>query len=54
VRFHENRINDASSEEDVKMRETRIKELQRYLFEARESFRKLDGSILIESDIKIK
>lgn len=54
VRFHENRINDASSEEDVKMRETRIKELQRYLFEARESFRKLDGSISIESDIKIK
>lgn len=53
VRFHENRITDSSSEEDVKMRETRIKELQRYLFEARESFRNLEGNITIESDIKI-
>jgi hypothetical protein len=54
VRFHEERIRQASSEEDIKMRESRIKELQRYLFETRESFRNMNGSISIESLINIR
>lgn len=54
IRFHEDRIRDTSSEEDIKMRESRIKELQRYLFETRESFRNMDGSISIESIINIR
>jgi hypothetical protein len=33
IKFHENKINNNSSEEDVKYRETKIKNLQKELFE---------------------
>ncbi len=35
IKFHEEKINQASNEEDVKMREKRIKQLQKELFEVR-------------------
>lgn len=35
IKFHEEKINQSSSEEDVKMREKRIKQLQKELFELR-------------------
>jgi hypothetical protein len=35
IKFHEGKINHASSEEDIKMREQRIKQLQKDLYEAR-------------------
>jgi len=35
IRFHESRINNLCGEEDVKMRENKIKALQKDLFEAR-------------------
>lgn len=52
IRFHESRIEKSLNEEDIKMRESRIKELQRDLHEAR---KKLAGSDLCElsSDIVI-
>jgi len=35
IKFHENKINSQSSEEDIKMRERRITQLQKDLYEAR-------------------
>jgi hypothetical protein len=35
IRFHENKIHSTSNEEDIKMREKRIKQLQKDLYEAR-------------------
>lgn len=39
IKFHENKINQSSSEEDIKMRETRIKQLQRDVYEARQTLK---------------
>jgi hypothetical protein len=35
IKFHENKISSESNEEDIKMREKKIKRLQKELFEAR-------------------
>ncbi|MDX2191106.1 MAG: hypothetical protein SFY32_14690 [Bacteroidota bacterium] len=35
IKFHENKINGESNEEEIKMRETRIKQLQKDLYEFR-------------------
>ena len=35
IKFHENRITNACGEEDIKMRENKIKNLQKDLFDAR-------------------
>ncbi len=35
IKFHEEKIKNTDSIEDIKMRETRIKELQKNLYEAR-------------------
>lgn len=35
IKFHESRITNACSEEDIKMRESKIKFLQKDLYEAR-------------------
>ena len=35
IKYHENKINCSSNEEDVKMREAKIKWLQKQLFECR-------------------
>ena len=35
IKFHENKINAESNEEDVKMREKKIHQLQKNLFEVR-------------------
>ena len=44
IKFHESRINSFCEEEDVKMRENKIKTLQKDLYEARK---------LIESNLEI-
>ncbi|MCA0232876.1 MAG: hypothetical protein LCH91_20585 [Bacteroidetes bacterium] len=36
VRFHENKIEKSQNEEDIKMREQRIKQLQQDFFEAKQ------------------
>ena len=51
IRFLEMKISSSSSEEDIKMRENRIKELQRGLYEAKkhaESCKGLDLNVVIE------
>ena len=53
IKFQEYKINNSSNEEDVKMRENRIKQLQKDLFNARESIKKLKGKITIQSEILI-
>ncbi len=35
IKFHENKIHSHANEEDIKMREKRIKQLQKELFEVR-------------------
>jgi len=54
IKYHENKIASNSSEEDIKSRESKIKRLQKELFELRETINsnnktlKLDGIIKIE------
>lgn len=50
IKFHENRITNACSEEDIKMRESKIKLLQKDLFEAR-TFISTQKIINLESEI---
>lgn len=40
IKFHENKICNTNNEEDVKMREKKIIQLQKYLFESNESMSK--------------
>ena len=50
IKFHESRITNACGEEDIKMRERKIKHLQKDLFEARNYISK-EQIINLESDI---
>ena len=50
IKFHESRITNACSEEDIKMRESKIKFLQKDLFEAR-TFISTQKIINLESEI---
>lgn len=54
VKFHESKISHTTSEEDIKTREKRIKDLQRELFELRQLIDKnqLDG-LSIQADIRL-
>ncbi len=53
IRFHENKINHASSEEDIKMRENRIKQLQKDLYELRHHLSPKNKYLSIESNISL-
>ncbi|MGA0559749.1 hypothetical protein ACO2Q8_24015 [Larkinella sp. VNQ87] len=53
IKHHESKINPSSSEEDVKMREKRIKTLQKDLFELREAIQSAGKPVAIESLLKI-
>lgn len=53
IRFHENKINRSHNEEDIKMREKRIKQLQNDLHEARQSIFSKGESCCLEAEIKI-
>ena len=50
IKFHENRITNMCGEEDIKMRERKIKQLQKDLFEAR-NYIGTKENITIESEI---
>lgn len=52
IKYHEEKIQHSSNEEDIKMRETKIKRLQKDLFEAKHYIDKA-GIILLNSEIKI-
>jgi cob(I)alamin adenosyltransferase len=54
IKFHENKINNAFAEEDIKMREKRIKQLQQQLHESRNYIQKQGENISIESELLFK
>ena len=53
IKFHENKISTASSdrEEDMKMREKRIIELQKDLYEVRQYLSMKKGQVSLSADI---
>jgi len=53
IKFQENKIQQASSEEDIKMREGRIKQLQKDLYEMKKEIEKTPKNIEIHSEIAI-
>jgi hypothetical protein len=53
VKYHESKIDKSSNEEDMKMRERRIKELQKDLFEIRRYIEQKNKSIEVEAAIEI-
>lgn len=53
IRYHEDKIRWAEKEEDIKMRENRIKQLQKELFEFKNRIFSNEQSVNIESGIII-
>ena len=53
VKYHEDKINSSLSEEDIKFRETKIKRLQKALFDARNFIVKQDDEAVLQSDIHL-
>lgn len=53
IRFHEEKINSSANEEDIKMRESRIKELQKYLKETRDHLIDNPGEVNMDGFIDI-
>ncbi|MEO8821061.1 MAG: hypothetical protein ABI267_00810 [Ginsengibacter sp.] len=51
IQFHENKIGRTHNEEDIKMRESRIKQLQNDLFEARKYIESKGDNIAMESEV---
>lgn len=54
IKFHENKINSASTEEDVKSRESKIKRLQNSLSELQINYQQLGSKICLNSSIDIQ
>ncbi len=53
IKYHEGKITSESTMEDIKMRERRIKQLQKELFEVRQYIDNKDGKISLNSIINI-
>ena len=53
VKYHENKITNLSSEEDIKFCETKIKRLQKELYEFRKGIEGKSGNINLDAVIKI-
>ena len=53
IKFQEGKIESSHTEEDVKMREQRIKSLQRDLFEARQFIESQGKSVSLDSTISL-
>lgn len=54
IKFQENKMQNLSNEEDLKMRENRIIKLQKDLYEARETILKKVGKISLQSVIELQ
>lgn len=54
IKYHENKIANNTSEEDIKSRESKIKQLQKQLFELRETIVSNNGNLTIEGIINIE
>ena len=53
VKYHENKITPQSEEEDIKRRETKIKKLQKQLFELRDKMNLNNRNVKIDAQITI-
>jgi DUF4097 and DUF4098 domain-containing protein YvlB len=53
IRYHEGKISHSDNEEDIKMRENRIKRLQKDLYEARMYIEQKAGRVELNSEIAI-
>jgi hypothetical protein len=53
IKYHENKIIALSNEEDVKTRESKIKQLQKELFELREATNSKNDNLKIDAIINI-
>jgi hypothetical protein len=53
IKFHEQRIIDSENAEDVKMRESKIKQLQNQLHEFRKQAREANGKVNLNGNIQI-
>jgi hypothetical protein len=53
IKFHEQKINHLSIEEDIKFREGRIKQLQKDLLEITNSLKEKKGLINIHAEITV-
>jgi len=54
IKYHENKINSNSNEEDIKIKESKIKHLQKELFELRKTINSKNNSVKVEAIIKIE
>ncbi len=54
IKFHENKIAKNATEEDVKGRETKIKRLQKDLFEVRNNIASTNKSVKLKAIINIE
>jgi len=53
IKFHENKIAQYANEEDIKMRERRIKQLQKDLYEARKQIESQSSLISMVGDLEV-
>jgi len=53
IKYHENKIKSSHNEEDIKMRERKIKKLQQELTDSREYIQKQTSNITINSTVNL-
>ena len=53
VKYHENKISNSCNEEDTKFSETKIKRLQKDLFDIRKFITQAGGKINIQTEINL-
>lgn len=53
VKYHENKINNSSNEEDIKFREMKIKRLQKELFDCRKKIDANNSNVKLDATIQI-
>jgi hypothetical protein len=54
IKYHENKINNQSTEEDIKARESKIKSLQKELYDLRKNLQSNDQNVKLEAVINIQ
>jgi hypothetical protein len=54
IKYHEKQINNNSTEEDIKARESKIKQLQKELFELRQNLNSKGQNVKIEAFIDVE
>jgi hypothetical protein len=53
IKFHESKINECLNEEDIKMREKRIVDLQRDLYEMRRELNQRRNNVALKAEIEL-